>query len=384
MSSSFISAGPDFSKPTPASTPTPTPTPTPFSSPISAHPKAGDGQSFHWTSPSSPTILEHRHPEIASSSSTLLSSQESTLAQSTELLSPESASSKSGRFRYEAPHHPTALAALSSHPPAATAKSFGVLPYPEWRMEVAERAQRAGMGDVGRAMRWVLWQCGTQLDLDLTEVRNRNAEGQEATAEIRRKRRETMTLKNRRRSSASHASTINGQNGTRSRPTTVYDSDVSEDTGKMIAITDSEEESSEAEWQGWMADLHRQHKAQAHQKREEEAAAAKPSPYESDEGVLEPPRNPEEDRKQIRDRRWAMEPSAIVTTKPMRIMASTSGSFFHFLLSLYTKVDYPSFSQNYTGRHPLLSIIQRVSSSPSASACSQFLPGRSICIAVHN
>lgn len=35
--------------------------------------------------------------------------------------------------------------------------SAAPLPYPEWRRDVAERAQRAGMGDIGQAMSYIKW-----------------------------------------------------------------------------------------------------------------------------------------------------------------------------------------------------------------------------------
>ncbi|GLB40779.1 hypothetical protein LshimejAT787_0806500 [Lyophyllum shimeji] len=295
MSSSFVTQAPNFTTVTATSTPTPTPTPTPFPSPVSPRPSGSSVPPFH------------------------------------------------DRFHYGHPHHPPALAELS-RPAVAGPKTLGVLPYPEWRMEVAQRAQRAGMGDIGRAMKWVLWQCNTQLELDLQEVLNRDADDEKTSAEIRRKRRETMSLKHRRRSTTSHASTITrGSRGKTqaalgalpepeqsSSSVTVYDSDFSEDTGKMIEMSDSEE-GSEAEWQGWMADLHRQHQAEAQRKREEEAekkrdaaAALAQAMKGSEEELFAPPKNVEEDRRQIRELRMRYEPSAVVTT--MHAAAPTSQS----------------------------------------------------------
>ncbi|RDB30914.1 hypothetical protein Hypma_004887 [Hypsizygus marmoreus] len=316
MSSSFVSSTPIFSSQTPNSTPTPTPTPTPFPSPSSSRTTGPGSQSFHWA-PS--PISEHTHGEGAGGYATPSTARASAEFSTHEAdpVSPSSISSHSDRFRYEPPQHPPVLAELS-HPPSDTPTALGILPYPEWRTEVAQRAQRAGMGDVSRAMRWVLWQNGKQLDLDLEEVRNRRFDNERASAEIRRKRRETMSLKHRRRSTTSRASTIMGAASGKVRPTT-GDSDISDDTGRMIGMSDSEEESSEAEWQGWMADLHRQHKAQAQLKNDEEAAAAADADAASvvarapEDVIIEPPRSAEEDIQRVMDRRRALEPSAVVT-----------------------------------------------------------------------
>jgi hypothetical protein len=35
--------------------------------------------------------------------------------------------------------------------------SYDTIPYPEWRINTVENARKAGMGDVGKAMAWVLW-----------------------------------------------------------------------------------------------------------------------------------------------------------------------------------------------------------------------------------
>lgn len=325
MASSFVSPAPIYSSPTPTSTPTPTPTPTPFPSPTS--PRAPDNmQHFQWAAhTNSDTEPGDRESySVSSSSHTRLSADHGT-----DPLSPMSSSSQDDRSPYDPPHHPPALSSLSSHPPTSASKTFGVLPYPEWRIEVAERAQRAGLGDVGRAMKWALWQCEQQLDLDLEEVQNRHGDDRETTAQIQKKKRETLMLKHRRRSTTSHTSTIT-EGGGRSKvraigfepeleSTTVYDSDVSEDTGRMID-SDSEE-GSEAEWQGWMADLHRQHQTQARHKHEEEdelarasAIVAQQASHETDEEMLEPPKTAEEDRKKIRERRMMLEPTAVVTT----------------------------------------------------------------------
>ncbi|KAF8072294.1 hypothetical protein FPV67DRAFT_1484819 [Lyophyllum atratum] len=309
MASSFIASSPIFASPTPISTPTPTPTPTPFPSPISPRASGSSSLHFHWTGPS---ISDNDGNEESS-----YPPSSSHIRHSAEHLSPISTSSNSDRFRFEPPEHPSALAGLS-HANVAAPKTFGVLPYPEWRTEVTQRAQRAGMGDVGRAMKWVLWQCGKQLDLDLEEVRNRDGVDEKVNADIRRKRRETLSLKHRRRSTTSRTSTIT--RGSKEKAQGAFGVFGDDAESASSATVDSEEES-EAEWHGWMADLHRQHQAQAQQKREEEeermrvaAEALAHAMHESEEEMLVPPKNVEEDRKQVRERRIRYEPSAVVTT----------------------------------------------------------------------
>lgn len=303
ISSSFMAAFPTFAIPSATSTPTPTPTPTPFPSPTSPRTFGSSSQNFQWTSPQD--------------------EEDSSNSNHHEPSSPVSTSSQSSRFQFNQPVHPPALATLSTISTSAQT-TFGALPYPEWRTEVVERAQKAGMGDVGKVMRWVLWGSNNQLQLDLEEARNRNKEGG-AGEDTARKRR--STLKHRRPSTASHSSTITD---TEIKLNLSYDSDLSEDTGKILEMSDSEEES-DAEWQGWPADLHRQHKVQA-QKAKEEAAAAQ-LPQKSEEEVREEaPKSPAEDQRRYKERRWALEPSGTVTTMYVPTPPSSSGISFLCIL----------------------------------------------------
>ncbi|KAG6845266.1 hypothetical protein H0H87_012001, partial [Tephrocybe sp. NHM501043] len=225
-----------------------TPTPTPFPSPTSPQASTSTTQTFQWL-PSSdedaPT--SSLHPHIL----------ENDASHDSELLSPISASSRSDRFKQET--HPPDLVVLS-RPGKDVSKTFGVLPYPEWRAEVTERAQRAGMGYVGRAMNWIKWGRTEQLALDVEELLRRHGERDDVSAEsIRKKKREATSLKNRRRSTTSTVTrSILNQGGPSDKALgSTYESDFSEDIEKMLEMSDSEEVS-EAEWHGWNLDLGRQ------------------------------------------------------------------------------------------------------------------------------
>ncbi|KAG6804993.1 hypothetical protein H0H92_001245, partial [Tricholoma furcatifolium] len=159
-------------------TPTPTPTPTPFPSPTSPGMTGAAAQtqslSFQQWMPA-----EHHNDDDADGQP----SQRKTTAAHDVPPSPRSISSQT-QSENENEHHP-ALAALSksisttntSASNAPKSFGFGVLPYPEWRVEVTERAQRAGMGDVGSAMRWVKWGNRAQLKVDVDEVLLRHGHG---------------------------------------------------------------------------------------------------------------------------------------------------------------------------------------------------------------
>ncbi|KAH7884681.1 hypothetical protein F5I97DRAFT_1929521 [Phlebopus sp. FC_14] len=100
--------------------------------------------------------------------------------------------------------------------PVAYSPQYDTIPYPEWRINAVENARRAGMGDVGRPMAWVLW-AERGLSSPLTG----------------------STEKQRRK--------------------------ISQDVRRLVSpdIYDRENDSdsdgdSEIEWEGWMRDLERQ------------------------------------------------------------------------------------------------------------------------------
>jgi hypothetical protein len=224
------------------------------------------------------------------------------------------------------------LAALSKQAAFSTQKFFGALPYPEWRTELVEKAQKAGMGDVGSALRWVTWQCNRQLVRDLEDVRSLKDEG--ANSVHVRKRRGTIGSRSSKKSRRGNTSTADSSADLDVDAAMLSNSDGSEETGKLMVISDSEEESSEAEWQGWMADLLRQQKVRAHAQRAKEAvdAAAQQSlDYEGERA--EPPKTPADDRRLVLEKRKALEPSAIVTTSSNTPPSSTGGPIYPFLIS---------------------------------------------------
>lgn len=112
----------------------------------------------------------------------------------------------------------SSIMAVSPHSPDAT--SFGssdIIPYPEWRIHTVENARKAGMGDVGKPMSWVLW---TDKGLGETLLGNIRHHRQAFLEEMQYK---TTTI-----------------------PFDIYGSD------------DESDEDSEMEWDGWMRDMERQ------------------------------------------------------------------------------------------------------------------------------
>jgi hypothetical protein len=213
-------------------------------------------------------------------------------------------------------------------------KTFGALAYPEWRMEVVERAQEAGMGDVGSALRWVLWQCNQQLVRDLEDARNQKDKG--ADGRNVRKRRGTTGSRSSRKYRRSIVPTVISSADPGVDALALSDSEEGEETGRLIVDSDSEE-SSEAEWQGWMADLFRQQKVQAQAKRarQEAEAAAAENPVNLEEGGEEHPKTPAEDRRHQLEKRRALEPVGIVTTMYLNTPPSSTGILFSVILFLY-------------------------------------------------
>jgi hypothetical protein len=168
-----------------------------------------------------------------------------------------------------------------------------------------------------------MWQCKWQLAFDLEDVRNSKDDG--AGEENVRKRRGTVGSRSSRKYRRSIIPTAISSANSGS------DSEVDEETGRLIAGSDSEEESSEAEWQGWMADLFRQQKVQAQEKRvQEEAEAAGAEKFGDLEGdrIEEPPKTPAEDRRHQLERRRAFEPVGIVTTMYSNTPPSSTGTFY--------------------------------------------------------
>lgn len=186
------------------------------------------------------------------------------------------------------------------------------------------------MGDVGSALRWVMWQSDRQLERDLEDARSLKDEG--ASGVSLRKRRGTIGSRSSRRCRRGAASTAGSSGDPEVDTPALSDSDRSEETGKLIVISDSEGESSEAEWHGWMADLFRQQRVRAHAQRAKEEVEddATHKLLVEGEHPNEPPRTPADDRRRVLEKRKALEPVGIVSTSSFTPSSSTGGSIYLF------------------------------------------------------
>ncbi|KAF7370292.1 hypothetical protein MSAN_00660500 [Mycena sanguinolenta] len=210
--------------------------------------------------------------------------------------------------------HPPSLAHLHIPPRGL---SLGALPFPEWRTNVLQRARQAGLGRIGKAVEWVLWNGETAEDpawmLDsISPVRSR-----------RRRRR-------RRQSPVKQPTSSDG-----------YDSDLSGDASPSLSEMNAEDDSdsdtssssrrgagarSETEWVGWMGDLRRQTRVakeeRARAAAREEARRLAEETRDAELGLppLPPGSGAEVTISRVgtgvddRQRRAALEPSATVTS----------------------------------------------------------------------
>ncbi|KAJ7066368.1 hypothetical protein C8F01DRAFT_1365910 [Mycena amicta] len=205
--------------------------------------------------------------------------------------------------------HPPSLAMLRVY--RGLASSLGALPFPEWRTTVLRKAQRAGLGRIGRAVEWLmvnedLMNNNDSFWVSESPVRSRKSKGKGKTRQ--RVRQPTST------------------DG--------YDSDVSGDADAsysdgLAANSDDDDSSrsghqSETEWVGWMGDLRRQKRVAKEEEdrirmREEERRRAEEM-REAELGMPQVPLGAEITIARVgtgvddRTRRAAMEPSAVVTS----------------------------------------------------------------------
>ena len=112
--------------------------------------------------------------------------------------------------------------------------TLGTMPYPEWRTDVANRAQKAGLGHLGKGLEQIL--CGTDRDIrgESSSVENRGLVERASG----RGRRDTIM-------------------STTSNRTVVASEAVQAEGGDSDQDTD-DQEPSDCEWEGWMRDLGRQ------------------------------------------------------------------------------------------------------------------------------
>lgn len=154
-----------------------------------------------------------------------------------------------------------------------TMTTFGALQYPEWRLDVVKRAKIAGMGYVGRPMEWRLWG---KLSCDVvTEDKNQISPmkgwrpKRMGSKEISQEDRKGGKRKRARENvydgyDSDISGGEDGEDGAGDGSVASHGlgfRDKSPDNADGDDDTSSGEESSEAEWQGWMGDLHRQRKA---------------------------------------------------------------------------------------------------------------------------
>ncbi|KAJ7210520.1 hypothetical protein GGX14DRAFT_543007 [Mycena pura] len=202
--------------------------------------------------------------------------------------------------------HPPSLALLRG---TRGGSSLGAVAFPEWRTDVLKRAQRAGLGRIGKAIEWLMNNGGedpgfwVQEGSTLKKSKGKNRE------RLRKVRQPTST------------------DG--------YDSDVSDDASFSDGIygeDDSDAEDtrhpgtrSETEWEGWMGDLRRQARvAKEERERAKALELARRIAEDAREAELGIPQLPMSDAEVTvsrvgtgaddRVRRAAMEPSAIVTS----------------------------------------------------------------------
>ncbi|KAH0833266.1 hypothetical protein J3R83DRAFT_12329 [Lanmaoa asiatica] len=123
--------------------------------------------------------------------------------------------------------------------PAATSfASYDTIPYPEWRINTVENARKAGMGDVGKPMAWVLW---TEKGIGETLLGNIRHHREAFSREMQYK-------------------------------TTTVLPDI------YCGSDDDSDDDSEMEWEGWMRDLERQSRAKERSEMPISSTVSRPLP----------------------------------------------------------------------------------------------------------
>jgi len=172
-------------------------------------------------------------------------------------------------------------------PSFALRPAFGVHPYPEWRVDVVRRALRAGVGDVGSAMDFLMW--------------GNDSNGDEAM--------DSLGGKGTRKPKWAV--------GREAKRQDLFDNDGSDDS--YYGDVESEEDMSEAEWEGWMGDLERQgHVAEATKRRENTRAAS--GSGHNNHRYADQHRSTQ---REFQEEKRALEPSAVVTSERF----STAGNY---------------------------------------------------------
>lgn len=248
-------------------------------------------------------------------------------------------------------------------------------------MDIVARAQKAGIGEVGKPMEWVLWGINqddalwseTSGDSDIDLDIGRGGTGQA----LRRRRKERRMSRfqddelgakdisespnRKRKSRQSQTSTITPTTTTNLR----LDSARSHSDGSdEVSVDDSGEESSEAEWQGWVADLQRQNRVWQKKQLAQEAATLTSIISDSQDQhysmVPEGPQAHAYAQRIFQEGRRALEPSAVVTSQNMHPVVTASTP--HVPLPAPPIAHAPFTAQLPTSRNPPIQL-----SSPSSA-----------------
>ncbi|KAF9029568.1 hypothetical protein BDZ89DRAFT_1159794 [Hymenopellis radicata] len=148
--------------------------------------------------------------------------------------------------------HPTiSTPSQSGKPGLPKSNALGAMPFPEWRTELVKRARRAGLGHIGDAMGCVLHA------LDPPSACNESMRTDDDETKV-----EVSTVREDE-DSATVALQVDDDNDDGDNGDDDHDDGYGcDDDGDGVDFdgidSDGDSDSSQVEWEGWMADLHRQ------------------------------------------------------------------------------------------------------------------------------
>ncbi|KIL66623.1 hypothetical protein M378DRAFT_197430 [Amanita muscaria Koide BX008] len=177
-------------------------------------------------------------------------------------------------------HRPPPL--TPSHDLSARNERLGVMPYPEWRIKITKRAQRAALGNISNAMLFYLFRSLEFADLSSSSAARARLDGSHkmkkpTTVDRSKSQKSQRSQRSQRLRTASTASTATAastsaqqQQALKSSPKSSLPSDDIPSSHVELDIGSSSDESSEMEWHGWILDISRQYQVQRqHQHRQE-------------------------------------------------------------------------------------------------------------------